>query len=192
MQNPVGRHAYFKLPGGQVTLRFFGDSGDFDWFILVPANNVTPQIVARTPAPGDTVAANTPIVIKVQDFTTTLNPASVNLTINGTDVSAGVVKNKVGDTTTLTYTPNPLLAPGASTYVISYADSLGTPTTLQVNFTVPPFISSGLVNGKLTITFTGTLQSSPTADGTYSPVAGATSPYTVTGGGQTGFYRSKQ
>ncbi len=192
MQNPVGRHAYFKLPGGQVTLRFFGDSGDFDWFILVPANNVTPQIVARTPAPGDTVAANAPIVIKVQDFTTTLNPASVNLTINGTDVSAGVVKNKVGDTTTLTYTPNPLLAPGASTYVISYADSLGTPTTLQVNFTVTPSISIGLVNGKPTITFTGTLLSSPTVGGTYSPVAGATSPYTVTGGGQTGFYRSTQ
>jgi len=76
--------------------------------------------------------------------------------------------------------------------VISYADSLGTPTTLQVNFTVTPSISIGLVNGKPTITFTGTLLSSPTVGGTYSPVAGATSPYTVTGGGQTGFYRSTQ
>ncbi|HWQ90264.1 MAG TPA: PA domain-containing protein, partial [Clostridia bacterium] len=42
-----------------------------------------------------------------------------------------------------------------------------------------------------TIQFTGTLLSSQTANGTYAPVAGATSPYTVpTGSGAAKFYRS--
>jgi hypothetical protein len=48
--------------------------------------------------------------------------------------------------------------------------------------------------GKVTITWTtGTLVSSPTVDGTYEPVAGATSPYPVNTTAATAkFYRVKQ
>ncbi|HTL59428.1 MAG TPA: PA14 domain-containing protein [Candidatus Limnocylindrales bacterium] len=47
--------------------------------------------------------------------------------------------------------------------------------------------------GKLTITWsTGTLVSSSTANGTYSPVSNATSPYPVTPTGTATFYRVKQ
>jgi hypothetical protein len=38
------------------------------------------------------------------------------------------------------------------------------------------------------ITYTGTLQSSATVNGTFTDVAGASSPYTVTA---TGFYRTR-
>ena len=55
----------------------------------------------------------------------------------------------------------------------------------------PPELSITTTGGAITITFTGKLQSSATADGTYQDVAGATSPYPVpaptTG---TKFYRS--
>jgi hypothetical protein len=44
-------------------------------------------------------------------------------------------------------------------------------------------------NGDVTITFEGTLESSASLDGTYAPVEGATSPYTVTPSG-TMFYRA--
>ncbi len=53
-----------------------------------------------------------------------------------------------------------------------------------------PTLSLGVeANGDVTITFEGTLEASSSLDGTYEPVAGATSPYTVTPSG-TMFYRS--
>jgi len=55
-----------------------------------------------------------------------------------------------------------------------------------------PTVHAAMVGGKVTITFTGTLLASPTVTGTYSPVAGATSPYTVpSGSGGTMFYGAK-
>lgn len=54
-----------------------------------------------------------------------------------------------------------------------------------------PTLSLSTAGGVSTITYTGTLQSSATVDGTYQPVAGASSPYTVpTGAAQRMFYRS--
>lgn len=54
-----------------------------------------------------------------------------------------------------------------------------------------PTLSISSAGGKVTITYTGTLQSSPTVNGTYTPVVGATSPFVpaVTG---TVFYRSSK
>src|SRR5262249_12448537 len=112
--SPIGKHAYFKLPGGKVTLRHTHNSGDYDWFTLVPATAVGPQIVEATPSGGALVYENTPIAIKIQDFTTALDPNSVKLVLNGTDVSAGLTKDKVGDTTTIKYTPTPAMAAGAA------------------------------------------------------------------------------
>jgi hypothetical protein len=54
-----------------------------------------------------------------------------------------------------------------------------------------PTVSVSNQNGKVVITFTGTLTSSPTVNGTYTAVTGATSPYTVpTGGGADQFYKT--
>jgi len=56
-----------------------------------------------------------------------------------------------------------------------------------------PTISVALMSGKVVITYTGTLLSSATVSGTYSAVAGATSPYTVpSGGAPRMFYRAEQ
>jgi hypothetical protein len=54
-----------------------------------------------------------------------------------------------------------------------------------------PTLSIGFQGGVWVITYTGTLQSSATVNGTYGNVAGAASPYTVpTGSGGMRFYRS--
>jgi hypothetical protein len=57
---------------------------------------------------------------------------------------------------------------------------------------VAPTISASTnPQGQPVITYTGVLYGSATVDGTYTPVAGATSPFTVTGGaGAAGFYRA--
>jgi hypothetical protein len=61
-----------------------------------------------------------------------------------------------------------------------------------VNGTVvtTPIISIGKSGANWQITYTGVLRSSSTANGTYNPVNGATSPYTIPAGTQTQFYRS--
>ncbi len=50
---------------------------------------------------------------------------------------------------------------------------------------------SRAADGTVSIEFTGTLESSPSLDGTYSPVAGASSPYTVDLSGDAMFYIAK-
>jgi hypothetical protein len=57
-----------------------------------------------------------------------------------------------------------------------------------------PLTISTDVTGKVTITWSGggTLVSSPTVSGNYSPVQGATSPFVVTPSGGATFYRVKQ
>jgi hypothetical protein len=55
------------------------------------------------------------------------------------------------------------------------------------NFVVRPTISLSAAG---VITYSGVLQSSTTVNGTYAPVAGATSPYTIPKTGTATFYRA--
>ena len=63
--------------------------------------------------------------------------------------------------------------------------------TLTVGAGAPPTIATGLVQGKVVITFTGTLQSADVVTGPYANVPGA-SPQTVDPIGPAKFYRSSQ
>lgn len=64
------------------------------------------------------------------------------------------------------------------------------PTAAQI--TARPTVKVGKSGNSVVITFSGTLTSSSTVNGTYTPVSGATSPYTVPTTGAAGFYRAKQ
>jgi hypothetical protein len=55
---------------------------------------------------------------------------------------------------------------------------------------LPPSLSIAWVAGKAVITYQGTLASASVVNGTYTDVAGATSPYTVPAGSKTTFYRA--
>jgi hypothetical protein len=54
-----------------------------------------------------------------------------------------------------------------------------------------PTVHAATVGGKVTITYTGTLVSSPTVNGSYSVVTGATSPYTPPSTAGVQFYKTK-
>jgi hypothetical protein len=56
----------------------------------------------------------------------------------------------------------------------------------------PPMISLTSADGVITIEYTGTLEAAMSADGTFAPVDGATSPYTPAGEGMMMFYRSSK
>jgi hypothetical protein len=70
------------------------------------------------------------------------------------------------------------------------AIQLVAPTTSVV--VTPPTLSIRVSGATLTITFEGTLQSRDTISGTWTDVAGATSPYPVTPAGTQKFYRAKR
>src|SRR5579883_2704594 len=64
------------------------------------------------------------------------------------------------------------------------------PTAAQI--TSRPTVKAGKQGNNVVITFTGTLLSSPTVNGNYSPVNGATSPYTVPSTTGAQFFKVKQ
>lgn len=74
-----------------------------------------------------------------------VDPASVSLSVDGTTVTASVVKSP--PTTTITYSPATAFSPGSShTVSIAATDSSGTVLTLEAPFDLPkpPFPLSGL------------------------------------------------
>ncbi len=87
------------------------------------------------------------------------------------------------------------IALGATNMVL--LDDPAVPSSLQayraVTVLPAPTISISKQGGSYVITYTGVLVSSATVNGTYQPVAGASSPYTVPiGTAQMLFYRSSQ
>jgi len=113
-----------------------------------------------------------------------------------TDPNGNMLSITLSGTTTLRY-----WLPAATTNTVTVA---GAQTTLQngsgdydfilfapASAVVPkPSLSIGWVEGKAVISYQGTLSSASVVDGTYTDVAGATSPYTVPAGTKTTFYRA--
>lgn len=147
LQGPLGEAAYFKLPGGPVTLRANHGVGDFDFFTLVPSPNAPAAVVSGTPANGQIVNLNQKIEYVVQDFGTSLDRSTVKLEVDGTDVTAKLAINKAGDRTTISYTPEALYEPGsAHTAKLTFSDN-GTPPTTKVHtasFTIYPVGAAGM------------------------------------------------
>ena len=75
----------------------------------------------------------------------------------------------------------------ASIYMAGVSNNL----SFTGGLTIPtPTISIGKSGSAWQITYSGVLRGSSTANGTYNPVAGAISPYTIPAGTVTQFYRS--
>lgn len=119
-----GRPAFFKVTSQPTTFRFNLGSGDFDYFILV-RTSAPPAVVSATPAPGTEVPRNkASINIQLEDMATSVNQASVRLSLNGTDVTGDASISKSGDVTTVAY--NIPQAPlGEHTYLLTWTDSNG-------------------------------------------------------------------
>jgi hypothetical protein len=113
-----------------------------------------------------------------------------------TDPNGNLVSLALSNTLTLRYW---LPAKGTAATVA------GIPTTLQngngdwdfMMFTPvgsvappPPTLTLQRVSGRVVLTFTGTLSSSPTVNGAYTDMTGVPSPYTVPAGAPTTFFRA--
>jgi hypothetical protein len=139
-----GSDAAFKITGSApTTLRITSEAGDFDWFVLFPAANVPPQIKSATPANGDIVNLNAKLEFVIEDFSTTVNPGSIQLELDGRAVTPVVTKN--ADRTTVSYQPSALFVPdSAHTYKLAFSDSAGARQELNASFRAYPVGAPGM------------------------------------------------
>lgn len=118
-----GSLAIFKADG-TTTLRLTDRAGDIDWLVLAPQTDVPPKITQAIPANGAVVGRNTPISVRIEDFTTAAVLATVKLEVDGQDVTAQANPAKSADITTLQYTPATLWVAGSEhVYLVRYNDT---------------------------------------------------------------------
>ncbi len=129
-----------------------GSQGDHHWIddlrietITEPATEPAhPLVIAQSPTGGG-VPAEPVVHLEIKDFTTEVDPATVQLLFNHVPVEPTVAK--VGDITTVDYDPPGVLPPvSANTYILSFADT-GTPahtTSITYSFTTAKYRSAVL------------------------------------------------
>jgi hypothetical protein len=139
----------FKHTGGPVTLRFTASGGDADWFVFIPATDVPPTMafglssasVSLTQIPFGDLSVPSDVVLSwtLEDQSTEVDPDTIKLLFDGTDVSSSLSVNKQGSITTVTYDPSGLELGQSYDYEFSFR-STGVPQlqedsgTLVVNY----------------------------------------------------------
>ena len=117
-------------------------------------------------------------------FTAEAKRPAAQIEINGQVVNSGSASNLQS----LAVGSNPI------TLVVTAEDGVTTTeyfvNVIRAELSAPiATISISLSNGTVILIYTGTLESSTTADGPYSPVAGASSPYALVAQGNSMFFR---
>lgn len=139
-----GSDAAFKITGNApTTFRITSEAGDFDWFVLFPAANVPPQVKSATPVNGDIVNLNAKLEFVIEDFSTSVNQASIRLELDGQQVTPQITKT--GDRTTISYQPPALFVPdSAHTYKLNFSDSAGAAQEVTAAFRAYPVGAPGM------------------------------------------------
>ena len=145
LKNEDGSQAVFNVRG-RTTFRYFCVSGDSDYVVLVPVTNIPARIVEMTPADRSTPHRSSPVIVKMEDFSSAVVPETVTLTLDGVDVTADTRVTQTGGVTELQYTPSPIWAANsAHQYVVRFADNALPPrvTSVTNSFTVNPLGAPG-------------------------------------------------
>jgi hypothetical protein len=153
---------YFsKVPvnGGKVT----GSTGNPGLTVLDGLTIQTPlrQPYVKSASPtGQSVPANVPINIQLQDYVTQVVPNSVHLLVNGQAVTPTVSKPSGSAVTTVTYLPaGNWLSASTNTYRLVFSDSATPPVLQTADFTFIVF-NETLAQSTINIDFTG-IQNDP-------------------------------
>lgn len=141
---------------------------------LTVKEKTAPVITVSSPTASQLLTSNQPtIVFTVTDADSGVNPDTIKLLIDGTEVS-GITKTKTSSGYSCSYKPDTALADGSHTIVVRASDyDENAATQKSVSFkidTVPPELSvttpvDKLITNKTTVTVAGT-----TNDATSSPV----------------------
>ncbi len=129
---------------GTNTFRCTSVGGDrtynFNYLILVPSsstNVIRPYISAGSPTPNaGAVGLDSPISFTIANGQTSVNPATINLFVNSTNVTGGAIIGNNAAGSTVSYASANLLAPN-STYTVTatYTDTASVSITNTWQFT---------------------------------------------------------
>ena len=126
MKDIDGNDAIIRLSGIK-SFRFNMDSGDADWWALVPLPGVVlhPIVVSATPADGSTAPRNEPVHIVIKNQDTKVKPVGgVKLIVDGVNVTAQTVVTVNEPLVDVRWTPTPQYAEGTShNYVLEFTDT---------------------------------------------------------------------
>jgi hypothetical protein len=148
---------------------------------------------AEPPLDDDQVAPDADFKWQLTDGAAAVDSSSVILSLNGEMQEPAVSKSGGLTTISLPHKPGQLHATGTNVVDLLFTDSAVNIYDYTYSFVVsgPPSIRIDANGVSWVITYTGSLYSSPTVNGTYAPVPAASSPYTVPiGSGPGRFYRS--
>ena len=137
---------------GKVHGHFNGDPGRMAGLTLVSAGPSS-FILSNRPGNGN-IRQNGVIQVEIQDNINVLDPASVQLLVNGTVVAPTLNKPGGSKVTTVTYDPPGLLALGANNYRLIFGDTTtAVDQTHDFAFTVVPdsqlLVTPGMLSGPL-------------------------------------------
>jgi len=135
-----GQPTVIALPGGPITFRVFVDSGDWDWFTLIPTTKPTanPAISSVSPANGVVTHKADSLTIQIADFLLekSIDMASIKVVANGTDITAAVTKTDNTEGVLVSYAPAGGLPAGKHTYSLTFKNSAGEETVYNGSVTI--------------------------------------------------------
>lgn len=104
---------------------------NLNYLMLVPSTNTSllkPYLSLASPAPGATgVQLDSAITFSIANRQTSVNPSTIKVLLNSTNITSSVVFSNNAAGTAATYTPTMFLTPGASNLVtVSFTDNTGT------------------------------------------------------------------
>jgi hypothetical protein len=148
--NVLVRFSTTNATTNTLRLTRISDSYNLDYLLFVPSgdtNTQRPYLSAGYPFPGATgVEPDQQFSVTIANRQTTVNPASIQLFINGTNVTAGIVTSNNAAGCAVTYTPSPLYPPGSNiTAKVVFTDSASVTQTNTWQFSVVniPVIPAG-------------------------------------------------
>jgi hypothetical protein len=123
-KNADGSTTVFKLPGGTVTLRVNMNTGDYDWFVLVPMPDAAPRVDLLL---LDSVKRNEVVVDwNIVNLATTVNTNSVKLEVDGKDLTAKCTVTPNADGAAVQFNDTgTMYSRGAHPYTLSFLNNKG-------------------------------------------------------------------
>jgi len=140
--NVDGSPTVFHLPGGKTTIQANLQSGDYDWFVLVPMASAPPRVDLVT---LDSCKRNEVVVDwNIINLSTSVDPNTIKLVVNGKDVTAKCTVTPNADGAAVHLDDSGTMYPaGAMPYTLSFKNNKGADCSSSYFFNVNCYPASG-------------------------------------------------
>lgn len=126
----AGKDMVVRL-GGETTLRMWVDSGDYDWFALIPTTERTslPGMTGFTPLGAERAVTNITVNLSHAFLDTTINTGSIRFRLDGQDVTAQAQVTPNANGAVVSFNPATALSKGQHAFSVVFSNSEGTSLT---------------------------------------------------------------